>query len=146
MYLSRRQFFYGCAAIPAAAAKKSPERPNIVLILAEGLPAWALGCYGNREIRTPHIDRFALMGTRFTQPIAASPHAAVNRATLLTGRTPMQFHDSGDFSSADVTIEKILNGAGYAVSSMAPAEAVRFLDTPPAGKPFFLTVNLPPLR
>ena len=49
MSLSRRHFFFGSLALPALAAKKpAAEQPNILLLLAEGLPAWVLGCYGNK--------------------------------------------------------------------------------------------------
>jgi arylsulfatase A-like enzyme len=68
MIWSRRSFL---AAAPAAllAQRKgapAPARPNIALILAEDVPAWALSCYGNKEIRTPNLDLLARAGTRFT--------------------------------------------------------------------------------
>lgn len=146
MVLSRRQFLYGSVTLPALAADKPPERPNVLMIVADGLPSWAIGCYGNREIRTPHIDRLAQMGTRFSHHFAASPDAAVNRAVLSTGRTPLQLKDSGELSAAEVTIGKVLDSQGYTSSAVDHAEGVRFLDAPPSGKPFFLTVNLPALR
>ncbi len=44
-----------------------PERPNVVLIMTDNHGAWTLDCYGNRDIRTPHIDRLAREGTLFSQ-------------------------------------------------------------------------------
>src|SRR5690349_18569079 len=108
MVLSRREFLAGTVTLPIFAAKKAPERPNILLILAEGLPAWAIGCYGNREIRTPYIDRLAQMGTRFSHHYAASPDPAVNRGSLLTGRTPMQLRDATELAASEITLEKML--------------------------------------
>ena len=110
MNLSRRHFFFGSLALPALAAKKPlGEQPNILLVLVDGLPSWLLGCYGNKEIRTPKIDQLAQTGTRFLNHYAAAPLADPARASLLSGRTPMQLKASGD-----VTLEKLLGGIGYA--------------------------------
>ena len=43
------------------------RRPNVIFILTDNQGAWTLGCYGNPDIRTPHIDRLAAEGTRFTR-------------------------------------------------------------------------------
>jgi len=64
------------------------ERPNIVYILADDL-GWAeLGCYGQERIRTPHIDRIAAEGVRFTQHYAGAPVCAPSRCVLMTGAHP----------------------------------------------------------
>jgi arylsulfatase A-like enzyme len=146
MLLSRRYFFFGSLALPVWGAKDPPARPHLLLILADGLPAWALGCYGNKEIRTPHLDRLAQMGTRFTHHLAAAPHAEVNLGTLLAGRTPMQLGDVFTLPSGETTLEKILTDQGYVCHTTGASGALAFLDAPPAGKPFFLRVNLNPLR
>jgi choline-sulfatase len=98
MRLTRRHFFLGSLALPAAAQQRpaAPQRPNIVLILADDLASWMLGCYGNKEIRTPHIDLLARTGTRFTNSFAVTPSGSASRATLFTGRTPAQ-HGIHDF-------------------------------------------------
>ena len=85
------------AAAPSAAAP--PTRPNIVLLLADDLASWMLGCYGNQEIRTPNIDRIAAAGVRFANSFVTSPICSASRATLLTGRTPRQ-HGIHDFLTA----------------------------------------------
>ncbi len=96
MSLSRRSFLLSSAA-PALAQKKAPPaRPNIVLILADDLAAWMLGCYGNKEIRTPNIDLLARSGTRFLNNFVCTPICSASRATLFTGRTPRQ-HGIHDF-------------------------------------------------
>jgi len=103
--LSRRQFLWGSAMAGAAPAlaQRSQESvaPNVVLIIAEELSAWMCGCYGNREIKTPNIDLLARLGTRCQDAFAVTPAGSPGRATLLTGRTPMQ-HGIEDFITSDV--------------------------------------------
>ena len=65
-------------------------RPNVLFILTDDQGVWAAGCYGNREIRTPHIDRIAETGVRFDRFFVATPVCSPSRATLLTGRIPSQ--------------------------------------------------------
>ena len=95
MGLNRRTFLFGSLAAPLAAQRRGvrnapPERPNILLIVADDLAAWMLGCYGNREIRTPHIDELARGGVRFLNSYVCTPICSASRATLFTGRTPRQ--------------------------------------------------------
>src|SRR4051794_39793300 len=91
MLLSRRHFFFGSLALPAIAAKKpAPERPNVLLLIADNVPQWVLGAYGNKEIRTPNLDRLSKMGTRFLDHYVASPSPAPSRASLLSGLAPMR--------------------------------------------------------
>lgn len=61
---------------------------NIVVVVADDLAVWALGCYGNPEIHTPHIDRLAADGIRFTEFYCTSPVCSPARASLLTGKIP----------------------------------------------------------
>ncbi len=62
------------------------RRPNIILIVADDLGYAELGCYGQKKIRTPVIDRLAAGGMRFTRHYAGSPVCAPSRCVLLTGR------------------------------------------------------------
>ncbi|MGH9721542.1 MAG: sulfatase family protein [Bryobacteraceae bacterium] len=98
MTLGRRHFLFGSLAAPVAAQRNAPEpeRPNILLILADDLAAWMLGCYGNKEIRTPNIDNLARAGTRFANNLVCTPICSASRATLFTGRVPRQ-HGVHDF-------------------------------------------------
>ncbi len=64
--------------------------PNIVLIMTDNHAPWTLGCYGNREIRTPNIDRLAREGTRFTRCYSSNAVCSPTRATFLTGLMPSQ--------------------------------------------------------
>lgn len=71
-----------CCSAPAA------KQPNVVLILADDL-GWAdLACYGSKFHRTPHLDRLAAGGMRFTSAYASCPVCSPTRAALLTGKAP----------------------------------------------------------
>jgi arylsulfatase A-like enzyme len=92
-----------------------------------------LGCYGNKELKTLHIDRLAQTGTRFMSQIAGSGLPAPARAALLTGSP----------SGTGPTLDKLLGAAGYTTQSAnSSTEAIQFLDAQSAAKPFFLTVSL----
>lgn len=63
-------------------------RPNILFILADDLSWSDPGCYGNKFFETPHLDRLATEGMRFTQAYAPAPICSASRAAILTGKTP----------------------------------------------------------
>jgi arylsulfatase A-like enzyme len=64
--------------------------PNFVVIFADDLGYGDLSCYGNREYRTPNLDRMAAEGVRFTNFYSASPGCSPSRAALLTGSYPVR--------------------------------------------------------
>src|SRR5215218_7449041 len=98
--MNRRQFLAAAAASHVYAADtKAVARPNVLVILADDLAAWMLGCYGNKEIRTPNIDTIARGGLRFTNAFCATPICSPSRATFFTGRLPSQ-HGIQDFLDA----------------------------------------------
>ncbi|MHC4561451.1 MAG: sulfatase family protein [Planctomycetota bacterium] len=66
------------------------KRPNIVFIITDNQSPWTLGCYGNREILTPNVDRLAAGGIRFDNTFCVNPVCSPNRATCLTGLMPSQ--------------------------------------------------------
>ncbi|MFM7101946.1 MAG: sulfatase-like hydrolase/transferase, partial [Verrucomicrobiota bacterium] len=74
---------------PAGQAAAQDRRPpNVIVILVDDL-GWAdLGCYGSTFHRTPHLDRLAREGVRFTDAYSASTVCSPTRAALLTGRHP----------------------------------------------------------
>jgi len=105
MSLNRRQFLLGSARLGTVFSQKreaTPEKPNILLILADDVAAWMLGCYGNQEIRTPNLDVLARSGTKFLHNFVCTPAGSPSRATLFTGRTPMQ-HGIQDFLTSNPT-------------------------------------------
>ncbi len=85
MMVSRRRFLGSLCALPALAAP-ARSRPNILLILADDLGYSDLGCFGG-EIETPHLDRLAANGMRFTQ-LYNNARCCPSRAALMTGQHP----------------------------------------------------------
>jgi len=74
-----------------APAVRADVRPsNVVLILTDNQGAWTLGCYGNPDIRTPHLDRLARDGMLFERCYSSNAVCSPTRATLLTGLIPSQ--------------------------------------------------------
>ncbi len=93
-HFNRRDFLktvgLGAAALAATqfefCAKKEGAKPNVIFILADDLGYGELGCYGQEKIRTPHIDRLAAEGMKFTQHYSGSPVCAPSRCVLMTGK------------------------------------------------------------
>jgi len=94
------------------------ERPNIIFILADDLGYGDLGCYGQRAIRTPNLDRMAAEGMIFTDCYAGSTVCAPSRCCLMTGlHTGHAFIRGNDripLRPSDVTVAELLQQAGYA--------------------------------
>lgn len=67
------------------------QRPNIVILLADDLGYGELGCQGNRQIPTPHIDSLAANGIRFTAGYVTAAYCSASRAGLMTGRYQSRF-------------------------------------------------------
>jgi choline-sulfatase len=71
-------------------ASKDPRRPNVLFVVSDDQGAWALGCSGNPEIKTPVLDRLARSGVRFENFFCTSPVCSPARASLMTGDIPSQ--------------------------------------------------------
>jgi arylsulfatase A-like enzyme len=65
------------------------ERPNILLILSDDQSVPHVGCYGNKDIITPNLDKFATEGMRFDRMYVACPQCVPSRAAIFTGRSPV---------------------------------------------------------
>ncbi len=130
------------AANPAAAAK-----PNIVVIFTDDQGYGDLGCYGSPNILTPHIDRLASEGVRFTSFYAAT-FCGPSRAQLMTGcyaarvghaRNPAPGSAFG-LNPAETTVAEVLKGAGYATMCIGKwhlGDAPEFLPTRQGFDAFF---------
>lgn len=104
-----------------AFAAADAQRPNIVFILADDLGYGDLGCYGATETRTPHIDRLAAEGMRFTDFHSNGSSCSPTRAALLTGRYQQRSgvetalsENSPGLRAGELTIADHLKAAGYA--------------------------------
>jgi arylsulfatase len=123
----------GCANTAGRLGKAGTKKPNIVFILADDLGYAEVGCYGQKKIKTPNIDRLAKEGMKFTQHYSGNPVCAPSRCTLMTGlhtghaqvRNNKQIGGSEGWKlgstiggqwpleEGTVTVGKILQDAGY---------------------------------
>ncbi|MEA3209620.1 MAG: hypothetical protein QOE70_2677 [Chthoniobacter sp.] len=92
LFLVTTRAFLLSAAFIAAAPAAEPGKPNIVFVLVDDLGATDLGCYGSKFYQTPHINRLAREGMKFTQAYSACTVCSPTRASLLTGRYPAALH------------------------------------------------------
>jgi arylsulfatase len=100
-------------AISLSPLVAAEQKPNIVLIVADDLGFSDLGCYGG-EIRTPHLDRLAKEGLRFTQ-FYNNAVCNVTRAAMLTG-VNTRFSQGQLLRTNMVTMAEVLQQAGYATA------------------------------
>ncbi|XP_008579174.1 PREDICTED: steryl-sulfatase [Galeopterus variegatus] len=112
------------------AQSRAASRPNIVVLMADDLGIGDLGCYGNKTLRTPNIDRLASGGAKLTQHLAASPLCTPSRAAFLTGRYPVRsgmasrfrtgvflfVASSGGLPPSEITFAKLLKDQGYSTA------------------------------
>lgn len=94
-------------------------KPNVILILADDLGYGDLGCYGQKKIKTPNLDRLAADGIRFTQCYAGSTVCAPSRAALMTGKHTGHATVRGNrkvevpLTADEKTIPEAFHNAGY---------------------------------
>lgn len=126
--MNRRDFLTGAAASLALGRTSmgaSPAKPNVIFILADDLGRSDVGCYGQKKIKTPNIDRLAAEGMRFTQAYAGGAVCAPSRCTLMTGLHTGHSTIRHNFSisrnkervslrAEDVTVAQVMKSAGYA--------------------------------
>lgn len=120
--------------VVAAARGRAADRLNVVFILADDLGWGELGCYGQRKIPTPHLDRLAAQGMRFTRHYSGAPVCAPSRCVLMTGRhlgraeirgnrqasvTFPEFREGQHpVSGAALTMAQMFRKAGYATAAI----------------------------
>ena len=108
----------------------SADKPNIIFVMVDDLGYEDLGCYGQKEIKTPNIDKIAKEGIRFTNFYSGSPVCAPSRNVLMTGQHTGHCTVRGNFGiggikglgggdgrvplkKSDITIAEVLHKAGY---------------------------------
>ena len=122
------------SALLAACAATAAEKLNVVFILADDLGWGELGSYGQKKIPTPHLDRLAAQGTRFTRHYSGAPVCAPSRCVLMTGKhlghaevrgnrqakvaDPRFTEGQLPLSTGAVTIAQVFRQAGYATGAM----------------------------
>lgn len=107
-------------SLGATLARAQSPQPNFVFIMADDMGVYDLGCYGQKLIQTPNIDRLAEQGMRFTDCYAGAPVCAPSRSVLMTGqhtghttvRSNSSLRTGGRVSlkADDVTVAEILKG------------------------------------
>ncbi len=111
----------------ASLATAQTDKPNIVFILADDLGYGEVGCYGQNKIKTPHIDKLATEGMKFTQHYTGAPVCAPARCVLMTGQHLAHAEIRGNRDSGNgqkfpgqwpmtadaLTIAEVLKDAGY---------------------------------
>ncbi|MEK7995433.1 MAG: arylsulfatase [Planctomycetota bacterium] len=106
----------GCAGGRKVSAARA-DRPNIIFILADDLGYGDLGCYGQKTIQTPNINRLAAEGMRFTDHYAGSTVCAPSRCCLMTGlhtgHAIVRGNANVPLRPSDVTVAELLKNVGY---------------------------------
>jgi arylsulfatase A-like enzyme len=103
------------------------RRPNIVLIVADDLGYRELGCFGQKKIRTPNLDRLAKQGMRLTQHYSGNAVCAPSRCVLMTGKHPghawvrnnreLKPEGQQPIPDREVTLAELLKQRGYATGA-----------------------------
>lgn len=111
IYISVIIIFFSCSQ------KHQDLKPNIIYILADDLGYGDLGCYGQKIVQTPEIDKMATEGIRFTDHYSGSTVCAPSRCTIMTGLHTGHAHVRGNarvpLRPKDVTVAELLQSAGY---------------------------------
>ena len=113
---------------PGGTGPNKPRRPNIVFLMADDLGFGDMGFNGNKVIKTPHLDKMAADGIRFTRFYSIGPICSPTRASCLTGRHYMRFGmmdvNVGKLPTQEVTLAKLAKAAGYTTGHFGKCRAV----------------------
>ena len=131
---------------------KAADKPNFIIIFTDDQGYGDLGCFGSTKIKTPHIDRLAKEGRRFTNFMVASPVCTPSRAALLTGCYPKRIgmHQHVLFPSStkglnptEHTIADHLKGQGYATACFGKWHLGHHPETLPQSNGFDTYFGIP---
>ena len=124
--MTSRRHFLRCVAGGAAAMAfprilfsetRNPNKPNIILCMADDMGWGDPGFNGNSIIKTPHLDRMAKAGMRLTRFYSGAPVCSPTRGSCLTGRHPYRygifFANSGHMRKEEITLAEALKTQGY---------------------------------
>jgi arylsulfatase A-like enzyme len=140
----------GLQASEAAAMTKN--KPNFVLIFTDDQGYGDLGCFGSKTIRTPHLDRLAAEGRKFTSFVSASSVCTPSRAALLTGSYPKRLgmakgvlfpSSTTGLNPAEHTIADHLKQQGYATACFGKWHLGHHPETLPRAHGFDVYFGIP---
>ena len=101
----------------AAEPAKSPAKPNIIYILLDDAGYGDFGCYGQKMLATPNVDRMASEGMKFTRHYAGASVCAPSRTALMTGlhtgHSRVRANGPATIPDTDLTVPRLLKDAGY---------------------------------
>ncbi len=113
-------------------AGPADARPNLVFVFADQLRACSVGCFGEPDVDTPHLDSLASQAVLFTNALATSPLSSPYRARMQTGRYPTVTgveHGHIYLPAEEVCLAEVLGGLGYRTAFVGKW----FLDLVPRG-------------
>src|SRR5256884_8621252 len=118
----RSALLAGFFAMGYAALAANPSSPNVVFITIDTLRADHLGCYGNKQVRTPTIDALAADSTRFERAYTAVPVTLPSHTVIFTGTYPLLsgVHDfaANKLNPTQATLASVLKDNGYATTAV----------------------------
>ena len=156
----------GAAALPRSLAgapkprPKTPAKPNVIIIYADDQGYGDLSCYGATTLKTPHLDRMAAEGMKFTDFYVTAPVCSPTRSSLMTGCYPRRIgmhqhvlfpNSTRGLNPSEITLAELLKGAGYATACVGKwhlGHQTKFLPTRQGfdyyyGIPFSNDMSLP---
>lgn len=115
--LGAASLFFGAGLARSVDAQQAPgKKPNLVFIFADQWRAQATGYAGNKDVRTPHLDKLAGQSVNFTNAVSGCPVCSPYRASLMTGQywlTHGIFYNDKPLNPEAATIGKVYRRAGY---------------------------------
>jgi arylsulfatase A-like enzyme len=125
-----------------AALAQQPKRPNFIVLYTDDQGIGDLGCYGAKDVKTPHLDRLAARGIRLTSWYSSSPVCSPSRAALMTGLYPHRTgirnflpgranRDVPGLRATEVTLPGLLKQTGYRTAAIGKWH----LGSAPASRP-----------
>ncbi len=110
-------------SIASSIAQSNKTRPpNLIYIMADDLGYGDLGCFGQKTIKTPNLDKMASEGLRFTSYYAGNTVCRPSRLSLWTGKhmghTPISSNANYHFKPSDITVSELLKSRGYATGGV----------------------------
>lgn len=127
--MTRRNFalnlLTSSAALASSQQKPLPRKPNVVVFLVDDMGYADLSSYGSKDIKTPHIDRLAREGAKFTNFYSNGPVCTPTRAALMTGRYQQRVglewaippgRKEPGLETKEISLARLLKNQGYATA------------------------------